>query len=225
MTYSFQTFSVGEVLTSSKMNQIEVNVRDHTHGSGGVNATFVAPVLGTPASGNLANCTFPTLNQNTTGNAATATTAGACTGNAATATTATNLSGGTIFGRVVRTAGDILTTSTTLVDVTGATVTFTTGAFPVEIGCAFVHGGDTSGAFNTFNFAVDGAVELGSAGLPFIYTGSGATSRFNGSFSHQTAALSAASHTLKMQWKTNVGQAFILAGTDNSFSFWAHQLR
>jgi hypothetical protein len=31
--------------------------------------TFVAPVLGTPASGNLANCTFPTLNQNTTGTA------------------------------------------------------------------------------------------------------------------------------------------------------------
>ncbi len=29
--------------------------------------------LGTPASGNLANCTFPTLNQSTTGNAATAT--------------------------------------------------------------------------------------------------------------------------------------------------------
>lgn len=38
---------------------------------------YVAPggALGTPSSGNLANCTFPTLNQNTTGNAATATTA------------------------------------------------------------------------------------------------------------------------------------------------------
>lgn len=34
--------------------------------------TLVTPALGTPASGNLANCTFPTLNQNTTGNAATA---------------------------------------------------------------------------------------------------------------------------------------------------------
>ena len=31
-------------------------------------------ILGTPASGNLANCTFPTLNQNTTGSAATLTT-------------------------------------------------------------------------------------------------------------------------------------------------------
>jgi len=32
--------------------------------------TFVTPILGTPTSGNLANCTFPTLNQNTTGTAA-----------------------------------------------------------------------------------------------------------------------------------------------------------
>lgn len=38
--------------------------------SNGTALTLVAPVLGTPASGNLANCTFPTLNQNTTGSAA-----------------------------------------------------------------------------------------------------------------------------------------------------------
>jgi hypothetical protein len=34
--------------------------------------TLTTPVLGTPSSGDLTNCTFPTLNQNTTGNAATA---------------------------------------------------------------------------------------------------------------------------------------------------------
>jgi len=45
--------------------------------------TLTTPILGTPTSGNLANCTFPTLNQNTTGSS------GSCTGNAATATTAT----------------------------------------------------------------------------------------------------------------------------------------
>jgi len=33
-------------------------------------STLVAPILGTPASGTLTNCTFPTLNQNTTGTAA-----------------------------------------------------------------------------------------------------------------------------------------------------------
>jgi hypothetical protein len=36
--------------------------------------TLTTPLLGTPTSGNLANCTFPTLNQNTTGSAATLTT-------------------------------------------------------------------------------------------------------------------------------------------------------
>jgi hypothetical protein len=45
-----------------------------TTGSGTVVAlatspTFVTPALGTPASGTLTNCTFPTLNQNTTGSA------------------------------------------------------------------------------------------------------------------------------------------------------------
>jgi len=37
--------------------------------------TLVTPALGTPSSGILTNCTFPTLNQNTTGTADTATTA------------------------------------------------------------------------------------------------------------------------------------------------------
>jgi hypothetical protein len=42
--------------------------------------TLVTPVLGTPSSGNLSNCTFPTLNQNTTGSAASATTATSANG-------------------------------------------------------------------------------------------------------------------------------------------------
>ena len=42
--------------------------------------TLVTPALGTPSSGDLTNCTFPTLNQNTTGNAATVTTNANLTG-------------------------------------------------------------------------------------------------------------------------------------------------
>ena len=45
------------------------------------NKTLSSVVLGTPTSGNLVNCTFPTLNQNTSGSSA------SCSGNAATATT------------------------------------------------------------------------------------------------------------------------------------------
>ena len=56
--------------------------------------TLVTPLLGTPTSGNLANCTFPTLNQNTTGSAATVTTT---INSGATGTTqATNTSNTTI---------------------------------------------------------------------------------------------------------------------------------
>ena len=38
--YSFQTFTVAEVLTASKMNQVEVNIRDHQHGVSGVVGTL-----------------------------------------------------------------------------------------------------------------------------------------------------------------------------------------
>ena len=39
MAYSFQTFAVYEVLTAAKMNQVEVNVRDHQHGVSSVSST------------------------------------------------------------------------------------------------------------------------------------------------------------------------------------------
>lgn len=49
--------------------------------------TLVTPLLGTPTSGTLTNCTFPTLNQNTTGSSA------SCTGNSATATSLSTIVG------------------------------------------------------------------------------------------------------------------------------------
>jgi len=36
MGYSFQTFAFEEVATSSKLSQVEVNIRDHVHGTDGV---------------------------------------------------------------------------------------------------------------------------------------------------------------------------------------------
>ena len=73
------------VYTSSKLNvmaattsaELRAVISDET-GSGSLvfanTPTLITPALGTPASGNLANCTFPTLNQNTTGTATIATT-------------------------------------------------------------------------------------------------------------------------------------------------------
>ena len=60
--------------------------------------SLVTPVLGTPASGTLTNCTFPTLNQSTTGSSA------SCTGLSATATALAT-------GRTISTTGDVVWTS------------------------------------------------------------------------------------------------------------------
>ena len=103
--------SVGNaaVLGSFTSAQLAAALTDET-GTGanvfGTSPTLVTPLLGTPTSGTLTNCTFPTLNQNTTGNAATATLSATVTtnanltggvtsvGNAATVVTNANLTGG-----------------------------------------------------------------------------------------------------------------------------------
>ena len=57
--------------------QLATLISDETGSGALVFATspaLVTPALGTPSSGNLTNCTFPTFNQNTTGSAATLTT-------------------------------------------------------------------------------------------------------------------------------------------------------
>jgi hypothetical protein len=81
--------------------------------------TLVTPLLGTPTSGNLANCTFPTLNQNTTGTAAglSATLVVASGGTGTTSLTANNvlLGNGTSAVQVVApsTSGNLLTSNGT----------------------------------------------------------------------------------------------------------------
>jgi uncharacterized membrane protein len=81
----------GDALTSNPLSQFASTtsaqlsgvLSDET-GTGslvfGTSPTLVTPLLGTPTSGTLTNCTFPVLNQNTTGNAATVTTNANLTG-------------------------------------------------------------------------------------------------------------------------------------------------
>lgn len=127
-----------------------------------------------------------------------------------------------VFGRVVRSAGNLTTTSTSLVDVTGATVTFTTGAKPVAAGYAVTVTNNTGGNTVVLNIAVDGALELGTVGL---YTAVPAASyEVPFSFTHQTAALAAASHTIKMQWAVNATTGTIFGSATTNFSFWAHEI-
>lgn len=47
MAYSFQSWTINQVLTSTQQNQVEVNIRDHVHGSGGVgDAHYTMTVAG-----------------------------------------------------------------------------------------------------------------------------------------------------------------------------------
>jgi hypothetical protein len=67
--YTTNNLSVMAATTSAQLAGV---ISDET-GSGALvfatSPTLVTPALGTPASGNLANCTFPTLNQSTTAQA------------------------------------------------------------------------------------------------------------------------------------------------------------
>jgi len=70
-----QCMCIGTTLTTAADWDPEYNEFATVTGTGSVvlstSPTLVTPALGTPASGTLTNCTFPTLNQNTTGSAAT----------------------------------------------------------------------------------------------------------------------------------------------------------
>lgn len=101
-----QIYNANTALTTNKISdfasstsaELAGKISDET-GSGalvfGTSPTFVTPALGTPASGTLTNCTFPTLNQSTTGSSA------SCTGNSATATALAT-------GRTIGITGDIV---------------------------------------------------------------------------------------------------------------------
>ena len=76
-TFSNKSIDLTDNTLTGTSLELKTAISDET-GSGSLvfatSPTLVTPALGTPASGTLTNCTFPTLNQNTTGSAATLTT-------------------------------------------------------------------------------------------------------------------------------------------------------
>lgn len=54
MAYSPQSFSVGQVLTKAQCDQIEINIRDHAHGSLGVSGSNLYTLLNEVSSRNTA---------------------------------------------------------------------------------------------------------------------------------------------------------------------------
>ena len=127
--------------------------------------TLVTPVLGTPTSGNLANCTFPTLNQNTTGSS------GSCTGNSATATTVTT----TVNSGVTGTTQSYGTSNTTI-----ATTAFVQAALQLiyPVGSVYTNASNATNpgtlfGFGTWTLFSLGRMLIGHDGGTYIAGGTG----------------------------------------------------
>ena len=124
--------------------------------------------------------------------------------------------------RAVLTSGMLSTTSTTLVDIAGHTVTIATGANPIVYGVAQTARANSDTYF-TFNITIDGALELGSQGISYRQT----TASYNYIVSYQalSAPLSAGNHTIKQQFRVNTGSGSILNDTYTSTIFYAYEVR
>lgn len=123
-------------------------------------------------------------------------------------------SGGGIIqaSRVTLTSGDLTTTSTSFTDATGLTTTLTTGAHRCLVTCAFAAKMSTAGIVAYFDIAVDGT-RVGQTGGLQLFSGSEFQTV---TLSYLTDVLSAASHTIKVQWKVSSGTGTLLAGTVNT---------
>ena len=128
------------------------------------------------------------------------------------------------YGRVVRNAGNVSTTSTSLVDLTGASITIATGANPINFSGCYSVRNNTVGGDIFFNFTIDNALQFGANGL--IEDQNGDDSRWSmASPQGQSAALSAGSHTIKQQWKVASGTGFLLANTGEANMFFVNEIK
>lgn len=122
-------------------------------------------------------------------------------------------------GDDVELTGDISTTSTSFVDLTGATVTFTSaGGNLFAMFTATVTG--ASAAVITFRFALDGT---GTNNTLAVAAGD-ANPRCATFFWRWTSGISAGSHTIKVQWKVSTGTGTVSGATSASAFLYAGEL-
>jgi hypothetical protein len=155
--------------------------------------TLIAPILGTPTSGTLTNCTFPTLNQSTTGNALTATTAtNLASGSVGTIPYQT--ASGTTAMLAVGTSGQVLTSNgaaapTWATASGGGTATGTSYTNPTAAGTSAAAFGSGASAASNYSTSL-GANSSGTQGS-VTATGSGAMA-LGGSYASGTDSFAAA---------------------------------
>ncbi len=113
--------------------------------------------------------------------------------------------------KVALTSGDLTTTSTTFTDATGLTTTITTGAHRVVV--IFSGSGHNSGAANNIavDVAIDGTRQGQTYGLVVASNASGDNNNLG--FMYLSAALTAASHTIKIQWRVDGTTGTLFAST------------
>ena len=132
--------------------------------------------------------------------------------------------GAPVYGRVVRTAGNFTTTSTSLVDATSAEITLTTGAFPLFFSVSHMTRNTHQGVDGIFNVELDGSTLMfGTDGIGYAQAVAALNSMVG--FSGQTAVLSAGSHTLKEQWRVASNTGTIVASSGQSAMFSAFEIR
>jgi len=126
-----------------------------------------------------------------------------------------------VSGRVHISTGAVSTTSTSLVDFTGASITLTTGANPALVGFAGFASNTNANANTFFNIDVDGSLQLGVEGLQFEEPAGNV--QHNVSFVMMLAALTAASHTFKLQWKVAAGTSTSGGDSNNNVNYWVKE--
>ena len=123
---------------------------------------------------------------------------------------------------VVYTAGDVATTSTTFVKVTGATITVTTQNHPVLVGFSGTTDNSVAGNDLIIGLTQDGVRLNGVQGYDHI-TGTGA-GRAITSFTHRLPPVSEGSHTYELLFRVSAGTGTIQGDTDYPYVFWVQEI-
>ena len=113
--------------------------------------------------------------------------------------------------KVALTSGDLTTSSTSFVDATGLTTTITTGAHRCVV--IFTAAGHAPGVNNNMavDLAIDGTRQGQTYGLVITQAANANVHNENLSFVYVTDALSAGSHTFKIQWRVDAGTGTLFA--------------
>jgi hypothetical protein len=123
------------------------------------------------------------------------------------------------YGSVELQGGDFTTSSTTFVDVTGASITITTRARRAMLSALIASNSDAAGGRQfSFTFAIDGADQGGSGGLLTTFSGNTVIGR---AMIFLTPVLSAGAHTFKIRAKIAAGTLTVRANGTDQLTFQA----